>query len=504
MIDFIQLLQQLLQHPVIRTILSVILPVLIIPFLMRLIVGRIILFRVKKKYLPAYLESIYSGWESEDDKKAMKEVSRLALQRLKYHFIFKPEFFADAKAILISIKNIYNQKKSEDDYIFTFSLLSLIECSLLAFSDIYKEYGKKPWFRLIQNVKLIWFYRAWNFRKIYMIIFTNPVIDRLRRTRILGKLLRILLIPLLGIPSLIFYIIRSIVISIFLESFFRFFYALILMKFGYYALYLYGKENTQISKRIKDIPKKKLGELNKQIQEMILPSGWENKSDFFQQAVESYLEVLKTSGIPMDQEVMMADQSFLDKTKGVLTRVTTAFKRAYKKHNPLDKKEESDKDKILKFYGEISRQYVPKARIPYTYLRLKELIAAGYMASVMILHKILSTPGAKLLLDKISGNFAVKLTSAVKDSNLLKVGVKGIKGAYKYYKLYRIGSRAFKVLRGIASPYTLIWTFGSPVLFQQLQDLLREYTAHRIGRLILFTWESHKLKKKSSLHPLLW
>lgn len=494
---------QLLQHPVARTFLSVVLPILLLPFLMRLAIGRIILFRVRKKYLPKYLETLYAGWESEDDKKAIKEVSRLALQRLKYHFVFKPEFIVDAKALLISIKSIYEQDKNEEGYIFTFSLLSLIECSLLAFSDIYKEYSSKPWFRFIQNIKLIWFYRARNLRKFYMIIFSNPFMDRLRRMRILGKLLRILFIPLLGIPSFIWYIIRSIAISIFLESFFRFFYALILMKFGYYALYLYGKENTQISKRIKDIPKKKLGDLNKQIQELILPSGWENKSSNYRKAVGSYLDVLKSIGIPEDREVIITDQSFLDKTKDVFGRVTTAFKRAYKKHNPLMKKGESDKDKIIRLYMEISRQYVPKARIPFTYLRLKELIAAGYMASVMILHKILSTPGAKLLLDKISGNFAVKLTSAAK-SSFIKAGAKGVKGAYKYYKLYRIGSRAFKVLRGIASPYTLIWTFGSPVLFQQLQDLLREYVAHRIGRLILLTWESHLLKKKNRLHPLLW
>jgi len=496
-------IMQLLQNPVIRTIVSVILPILILPFLMRLAIGRIILFIVKKKYLPKYLKNLYTGWESDEDKKAIKEVSRLALQRLKYHFIFKPEFTVDAKALLISIKSIYNQDKNDEEMVFTFSILSFIECALLAFSDIYKEYSKHLWFRIIQNIKLIWFYRIWNLRKLYLVIFSNPFMDRLRRMRILGKLLRVLFIPILGIPSLVWYIIRSIFISIFLESFFRFFYALILMKFGYYALYLYGKENTQINKRIKEIPKKKLGKFNKQIQGMILPSGWEVKSSRYTQAIKAYLAVLKASGIPEDTEGIGNTQTFFDKTKDVFGRVTTSFMRAYEKHNPLLKKGESDKDKIIRLYMEISRQYVPKARMPFTYLRIGELIAAGYMASVLILHKVLSTPGIKLLLKQLSGNFAVTITSAVKN-DFIKTGVKGVKGAYKYYKIYRIGSRAFKVLRGIASPYTLIWTFGSPVLFQQLQDLLKEYVAHRIGRIILYSWESHILKKKNTLHPLLW
>jgi hypothetical protein len=506
-IDMIDSILQMLQHPVIRTLVSVILPLILLPLLMRSVVGRIILFRVRRKYLPHYLENLYKGWESEDDKKAIKEVSCLALQRLKYHFIFKPEFLTDAKALLLSIKNIYNTDKTgKEDYIFTFSLLSLIECALLAFSDIYKEYSNKPWFRFIENRKLIWFYRARNVQKIYTMLFSHPLMDRLRRMRILGKVLRLLFIPLLGIPSLLWYILRSVTISIFVEGFFRFFYALVLMKFGYYALYLYGKENTQISKRIKNIPRKKLGDMNRQIQESILPRVWEEKSSRYPDAVTAYLAVLKSIGVPLDREVIPEDQSFMEKTKDILDRVTTSFKRAYKKHNPLNKKGMGDKDKIIQLYQEISRQYVPKARIPFTYLRLKELIAAGYMASVMILHKILSTPGAKLLLNKISGDFAVKLTSVVK-SDLVQDGAKGVKGMYKYYRLYRIGSRAFRVLRGIASPYTLIWTFGSPVLFQQLLDLLKEYIAHRTGRLLLFTWESHtlkKLKKKNRLHPLLW
>jgi hypothetical protein len=494
---------QLLHNPVIRTILSIILPVLILPLLMRILIGRLILFRVRRKYLPKYLKNLYKGWESKEDKQAIKEVSNLALQRLKYHFIFKPQFAMDAKALLIAIKNIYEGEKKDEDLTFSFSILSLIECGLLAFSDIYKEYADKPWFRIIQNMKLIWFLRALHIRKFYMLIFSNPVMDRLRRMRILGKLFRVIFIPILGIPSIVWYVLRSLTISIFFESFFRFFYALLLMKFGYYTLYLYGKENTHISKRIKNIPKKKLGKLNKEIQTMILPSEWKEKSSQFHKALEVYLEALKLCGIPEDQKAKQAEQSFLDQTKNVMNRVTTAFIRAYKKHNPLSKTKESDKDKFILLYREISKQYVPRAAIPFAYLRIRELIATGYMASVLVLHKVLSTPGAKLLLDKLSGNFAVTLTSFAK-SDIAKTGAKGIKGAYTYYKLFRLGSRAFKILRGIAAPYTFIWTFGSPVLFQQLQDLLKEYIAHRTGRLILFTWESHILRKKNKLHPLLW
>ncbi|MBN1697078.1 MAG: hypothetical protein JW881_06165 [Spirochaetales bacterium] len=493
----------LLLNPVIRILLIFVLPLFIIPLIMRFIVGRIVLFFVRRKFLPAYLKKLYRGWETSDDRSAIEAIQKLAFQRLRAHFIFKPLLVEDIKAILISIKNTYNPEADREKLTFSFSIVRLMECSLLAFSDLYREFGDAMWFKLIKNIRIIWFYRVWNLKKFYELVFSIPFIDRLRRTRVIGKLIRAALIPILGIPTLIWYVARSIVISVFFESFFRFFYALILMKAGYYAIYLYGKKNTHISKRIKSIPKKKLGELNSRIEEMIKPSLWREKSSRYPAASRLYRELLTEFGITRDASVEEIKENPFGTTKTILRRIASSFKKAYQKQNPFYRNRENDKLKLLRLYREIAGVYVPGTNEPFQYLRLEELIATGYMASVLILHKVLTTPGIRLLLDKISGDFAITLTSLV-SHEAVKAGFKGAKDAYKYYRLYRLGSRAWRVVRGIVSPYTLIWTLGSPVLFQQLQDLLKEYAAHRIGRLMLYCWESHILKTKMTIIPILW
>ena len=493
----------LLSSPIFQLFISIGLPVLILPFLMRFLIGRLVLWRVKKKYFPQYLKRLYSGWTNEQDRCAIDSVKKLAFQKIRYHFIFKPELLNDIKAVLLCIKNTYNPETNKDKLNFSFSIIKLIECSLLAFSDLYTEYAEKSWFKMIQNIKLIWFYRVWNFKKYYQMFFSLPIMDKLRKARLFGKVIRVLLIPLIGFPSILWYVIRSILISIFLEGFFRFFYALLLMKVGYYSLYLYGRNNNIIGKRIKNIPRKKLGELNKKMQAIILPDKQIKKSSRYQKAVDTYMAFLKEFEITPDKVFINKKEQFKQKTKKIFNMVSTAIKRAYIKRNPFRKNKTGEKEKLLRFYLEIGKIYAPRAKEPFKYLRLRELLSCGYMASVIILHKVLYSPGLKPLLSKVSGDFSITLLNIVKDEKV-KLGAKGVKKAYNLFSIYRMGSRAFRVLRGIVAPYTLIWTFGSPVLFQQFQDILKEYVSHRIGRLMLFTWESNMLKRKNDLKPLLW
>jgi hypothetical protein len=492
----------LLENPLIYTTLVIILPIIIIPLLMRFVIGKIIIFNAKKKYLPHYLHNQRRGWEIDIDEQAIDKLNTIALQRLKGAFIFKPDMQTDIKAILLYIQNIYNPGADTEKLSFSFSIKKLLDCAVLFFCDFYKEYADKKWFKLIQNIRIVWLYRIWNVRKYYEIVFSHPVMDRLRRMRLLGKILRILLIPLLGLPSLLWYILRSIIISVLYEGFYRFLYALMLMKVSYYALYLYGRQNKDISKRIKSIPKKKLAEFNKQIQARLLPSAWPEKSSRYHRAVVVYLKSLERMGVAPDPEVLGQDPGFLEKAKKIFVRVKAAFSRSYAKTIPFIKKQEY-KNNIIMHLLNISAVYVPHADKPYRYLRIKELIATGYMASIIIMHKILSTPGITILLNKLSLNYALKL-SAMARQQLVVDSVKGAGDLYKYYRLYRIGSRALKLLRGLSGPGGLMWSLGSSVLFQQVQDLLKEYVVHRISRLSLFTWEAHILKKQIDLHPLLF
>ncbi len=494
-------MQQILGSPILHTLLIIIIPVVLLPLLMRYVIGKIIILRAKKHYLPSYLQNQSRGWHEKSDKQAIESLNSIALQRLKGAFIFKPDIQTDIKTILLCIQNIYYPGAESAELSFSFSIKKFLDCALLFFSDFFKDYAHKKWFKLIRNIRIIWLYRMWNIKKYYEILFSNPLMDKLRRMRLLGKVLRLALIPLIGLPSLVWYVLRSIIISVFFEGFYRFFYALMLLKISYYALYLYGRENKNINQRISAVPKQKLTEISKQIESMIRPGSWEEKSSLYEKAVTVYQAALEELGIAKDQAVSEEDGSFLGKAMQVLDRIKKAFSKTYTNANPFIKKQVQG-NAVLEIILGISAVYMPRSQKPYRYLRLKELITAGYMASIIIIRKIMTTPGANLLLEKLSVDFALKITAIARQDTVID-GAKSIGELFKYYRLYRIGSRAIKVIRGISGPYGLILSLGSSVLIQQAKNLLYDYIIHTTARLTLFTWESHILKKDRGLLPLL-
>jgi len=489
--------------PLLYMLLPFILPVIAIPLLMRLFIGRIMLLIVKRKYLPNSLKEIHKGWEKKEDKKAIEAVSSIALNRLKYHFIFSYNIMEDVEDILFNIQSIYNKEKKLDNLVFSFSIRKLIECLLLGFCDIYREYSGHAWFKIVKRIRLVWFWRLVSINKHYKQIFKIPFIEKLRTTRILGKLLRFLLIPILGVPALLWYVLRSVFITIFLEGFIRFLYGLLLMKIGYYAIYLYGRENNAINKRIKQVPKGKLAELSKAVEEQILPKNWEDKSKFYAKAAKEYLSILEKFNLPVDEKVSIQKQKFTEKTKKILSSIVEVTKKAYSKQNPFKKNQFKDKDQIIELYKKIGNAYYKKVKEPILMFRINEILEMGYMGSIILLNAIFVTPGAGALLDKISLDFALKIKDLSK-REIIKDSISGIGKSVKYISLFNKARKIFNITRGIVAPYSLAFTFASPIVIQQLQEILRGIIYHRSGRMLLYGWEKNKLHKKDKIEPLLW
>jgi hypothetical protein len=494
-------MQLIMQNPLLHAILVVVLPIIIIPLLMRFIIGRIVIYRARQKYLPLYLKKQQGGWHTAKDRETISTLNTFALQRLKGGLVFKPDLKEDVQTILLCIQAVHRPESVPAGVSFSFSVRKLLDCSLLFFSDLYKEFAGKAWFRLIRRIRLGWVSRIWNVRKYYEIIFSNPMLEKLRRARVPGKLVRLVFIPLIGLPSLIWYVIRSIVFSVFFEGFMRFFYALVLLKIGYYALYLYGRENKTIRRRIRTIPRKKLADVHKRIRSLLSPSSWAQKSVLYPRAAAVYAESLLQLGIAPDPEVSPPDPGLPAFAMGILNRVKSTLARIYSNANPFIRKQVKQ-NALLGVLLNISAVYAPRSNRPYNYLRLDELMTLGYMASVMIIYKINTTPGINLLFANMSVDFALKLGSVARREEVVQ-GVRTIRGLYKYYRLYRIGAISAKMLRGLSGPTGLVLTLGGSLLFQQARDLLQEYMFHTAARLVLFTWESHMLSAKNTLRPLL-
>ncbi len=478
-------------------------PLILLPFVMRFLIARIILYRVKRIYLPRYLRSVHTGWESEQDIAAIDAVCDYVLNRLRYHFVFRENFIADAEQVLLIIQNAFSRKGPSEKLSYSFSIRKLLECSLLAFSDLYSEYLRKGWFRFIRNTRLLWFRRVNFMAFFYNSIFNLPLLSRLRTMRVIGPLFRLLFIPLVGLPSFLWYVIRALSVTVLFEGFFRFFYALVLLKIGYYGLYLYGRGNTDISRRIRDIPKSRIGDINRRIEELLHPQKWPERSVLYQSAIEIYRETLAGYGISADARFSAERPGPARAVFDSIRKLLDLSIRAHLKGNGHPEHPASDRDRLLLLYRRIGTAYYPRSAEPILTFRIREILEMGYMGSILLLDKVLSTPGVRFLLDRVSIDFMLKMKSfAEHDAVRLTAGQ--VRNSLKLYRNYRQASDIFRIVRGIATPYTVIWHLGSPVLYEQLSDMLRQFVYHRAGRLLIYGWESNILKTKRDISPILW
>jgi hypothetical protein len=468
---------------------------------MRFLISRIVLVIVKRRHLPAYLEGSQEGWMQEKDREVIKAASGFALEKIKVFSVMRYRLREDAESLLILIQNLYGHSKA-DRIVFRFSITRLLECLLLAFGDIYREYASGTWFRVVKNIRLVWFSRARSLVNIYESVCERvPLLRRLFRTRVAWRIVRVLLMPLLGLPSLIWYTLRSVSLGLITEGYLRFLYALLLLKIGYYATYLYGRKNSHIRKRIREISTSRLWVINLRIEEALTPS--DRLSSHYQKAVETYLELLEEFGLALDKTVLVEKGEKAHWAAGLADSLWTITKQAYRNQNPLSSQASDDLQMILRMYREISEVYVPGAEAPILRLRLREVVEVGYLACLVFLQKILTTPGARLLLDKVSCEFVFQLTR-VSEKELVKLGTEYLDLSYKSYRLVRKARKLFYIVRGASLPTALLSILGSPILMQKLKNILRDFTYHRVGRLLLYAWETNELKTERHMDLFLY
>jgi hypothetical protein len=481
---------------------ALLIPLIVLPFVMRYVVGRIVLFIVRRKHLPAYLKANQEGWEEEKDREVCQAVSSFTLQKLKSLTVMRYRLREDTEQLLLLVQRIYHPNRREETFSYRFSVTKLLECLLLAFGDLYREYASSAWFKVIQNMRVVWLTRMRSLLEFYKRLTGKlPLLQKLLSTRILGKIIRIALIPLLGIPSLLWYTLRSVLVGLFYEGYLRFLYGFLLLKIGYYAPYLYGRKNSLINRRIRQISKERLWIINMRVEERLALSAREERSPHYLKAVEIYLRCLGELGLSEDPEVVRGQET-LKKGGRFLERMWETSKRAYLNQNPITAQDPSHLKQVYRLYEVIARVYYPKADQPLLQLRIHEALEMGYMGSILILHKIFSTPGVRALLDHVSVEFVLQAKRFTED-DFLKYGSKYLSMSYRSLRLLRKVQRIFRVFGGGLLPTSLIVTLGSPILVQQLKTTLQEFVYHRAGRLFLYTWETNTLRTQSPLGLLL-
>lgn len=486
----------------------VLLPVFLVPALVRFAATRIVLRIARRSMLPREIHDLQAGWQQATDVRALEAVEAFARERLGGFLVPRYDLLADGRELLCRIQAIY-LPKATGKLSFTFSAKTAAECALLIFSDLYREFGRHWWFRGLKKVRLIWFRRVFEAGRKYRAVLEVPVLNQLNRTRLMGGLVRLILVPVIGFPFMVWYLIRSSVVTTLYEGSFRYLYAVGLMRIGYYGIHLYGKGNPAIESRIAKISRARIIELEKAFEQKLSPRRWERKSMVYPEAVLCYRELLDYFGVAADAQVNDLDREaagpggIWGRSGRLLGRFSRSAMRSFKKQLRPDKPEPNHQHQLGTLIREIPAVYHPGAQNPLLHFRVGDLLDSGYMAAVLALGKIYRVPASHSLLDRISVDFLLK-AKAFGDDDTVRNALAGIGQSARYLGLFLRSRRLVTTARGMLSPFTLAVSIGGPVLLQQLRDLAGEFAYHRTGRILLYLCESGKLQRDDPLDPYLF
>ena len=482
--------------------LWMLLPLLLVPLVMRFVVVQIVVLLARRHFLPHRLQEMEAGWK-ESELASFTAAEKTVRTRLTTLFAPKYDISRDIREILLALQQLRSESPGEDpDKLrFSFSVRNATELALLAISDVYTDIHRRPLLRKLYGTRLKWLIRAGNISHAHSRIMGLPFIRRLSKIRLIFPLLRGILVPLIGFPMLILYIVRSMITGIFFDGSFRYLYALVLLRISYYGIYLYGGENPLIAARIQALKKKEIIEAGRRLENILNPENWDERSLLFEEGGLRINAVLQDLGIDADHHIENAMENGVPGGKRgarglrILRRIRNAALLAARRQifrSP--KNSASFLEGISALWSSAAEHYAPQKHPAIEELRLREIIAGGYFASILLLFRLYSTPGIRSTLGRISVDFAVRINELTEDEL-----IRGIfSGARRGLRIAGIAGRIRKLQKALKArfhPAALAISFVSPFAFAHVETSIRTAVYHRTARLFLYIWESNALKR---------
>jgi hypothetical protein len=367
-----------------------------------------------------------------------------------------------------------------------FTPLRLLEIILMAYEDVYEQRKKSFILRYLLNRRISW-YRP--FRRGFeagKILNSFKVMRFLNRKGIFTQMIRLSLIPLLGIPGLLFYSLRSILLRLFWEGYIRNFYLRLLFKASQYILYLYGGNCQEIEDRQVHFSKNEIIRKSRHYDRelSLLPEGGQ-KNDVLNEMIRAYESILLQSGLTPDPDYSLRPDAkkkrvrFKGRMAGFLRKTVSAV---HEELGTTAEKTPSMKEIILKLVTTISSIYYPGKEKPLESYRLNQLLSASYKLSLISLGSVYSNaPGSRLALEKISVDLFRKVRNFSRQPLVSLLRTKGMdswKGIRPVLKIRKILRMRKMTPGGIAG-------LGLPLFGRILQDKGREMILYRLGRALI-------------------
>lgn len=473
---------------------SIFLPILfaliILPLIIRFIIGKVIFIRIQKEHLEPLAEEYLI---SDQDDRAYSAFRDFLKGRINSPFMRNFVIKEDLRTLLLLVQNSYSDEMTEEPQ-FSFSVSDLIKCSFLLMEELDSLFNGSTFERIGRS-------RLSTFRKInrisgyYNIIYEKlPFLKILRKGRITGKLFRILLIPIIGLPSVLISIIVSIISLFLTEIIWRYFYSVLLIKCFSYALILYGERKVLIREKLEGFSADAIRKEAERVESIIDPLNLPEKSSFYEEAFLLYQKTLEDFGISPEKDLDFNGVSYkFNSTKRAVKKLLHIPVKAANQYNPFNESESDDRGKLLQLIRIIASPYNKKERF-YDNLRLIDIFDSLYMISLLGYSRIL---GGSFILNNLSVDFLLTAKNVSDEivGEFLQNSVPPLKRYMRSWRLYRKSRYLYKALRR-GNAAGLLLSISGPIALEGIKSGIRDYVYRRAGRMALFCYESNFQKKK--------
>lgn len=387
----------------------------------------------------------------------------------------------DIKAML----EVVAPPDSEGTIRLNFTALRFLEISLMAYEDVFRLQEKSRMLRYFLNRRIRWYRPFYRGFKVGQHINQYRIIRFLNRKGVFTQLLRLALVPLLGIPGILFYSIRSIFLRIFWEGFIRWFYLSFLFRASQYILYLYGGICPEIEERRAKFSKNEIIRKYRHYdRELTIMPNVEGSEEVLRLMVEEYSRIMIQSGLSPDEKYNLrpdADKKrvkFRGRMSGFFRKTISAINSEFSSTQdtvPI-------KDILIRIVETMPGLYYPGKETPYESYRINQLIAASYKLSIIALGAVYSNaPGSRVALEKVSVDLFRKVRDFSRQPLMTLLKSKGMDS----WRSIRPVMKARQLLKLRKASPTAVAGLGFPLFGRILQDKGKEILLHRIGRALI-------------------
>ncbi len=368
---------------------------------------------------------------------------------------------------------------------FDFTILRALEISLLAYEDIYIFREKSMFLRYFLRRSVNWyrpFYRGYRAGQFFR---QSRILRYMNRKGVFPQLIRLALVPILGIPGIILYSIRSLFLRLFWEGIIRGFYLKFLFRSAQYILHLYGGECPELAERKSQFSKQEIIRKYRHYdRELSLVPGAKGREDVLNAMIEEYRAIMKAAGLSPDENYSTRENAgskrrqFNGMMSGFFRKTISAVNGEFSS-NP---EQVPIKEIVRHMYKRIPGVYYPGKEQPWECYSINQIVTAAYKLSIIGLGAVYSNaPGSRIALEKISVDIIRKVRDFSRQPLISLLKTKGM-DSWKAVKPV-LKARQLMKLRKV-SP-TAVASLGFPLFGRMLQDAGREIILYRIGRALI-------------------